>query len=148
MQASLQTSPDSSKCVFYPGVFNETLAMLFEAHSYFQERGLEEQASLASHHRLLYANEMSRITLRLTSIMAWLMVRKAIFAGRLAEEDSLARYQLEARDECLTYDAAFLDQMPYYIGYLAERSFVLYQRVLRLETMLEQERRSGMSAYQ
>lgn len=128
---------ESSNCVFYPGVFNETLGLLFEAHSYFQERGIEDQALMPAHSRLFYASEMSRVTMRLTSIMSWLMVQKAVHAGRITEEEAISRYKLEAKDECLLFDALYVDQLPYYIGYLSERSYALFARVARLEAMVE-----------
>ncbi len=130
---------ESSNCVFYPGVFNETLGLLFEAHSYFQERSSEEQSVLDSRTRLRYANEMTRVTMRLTSVMAWVMVRKAVFAGRISEDEAMRQYRLEAREECMQYDSAGLEQLPYYIGYLSERSYTLYERVSRLESLLEKE---------
>lgn len=133
-----QTQLESAKCVFYPGVFNETLGLLFEAHTYFQERSAEEQAVLDGRTRLRYASEMTRVTMRLTSVMAWIMVRKAVFAGRISEEEAMRQYRLEAKDECLQFDAGTLEQLPYYIGYLSERSYTLYERVSRLETMLDQ----------
>lgn len=136
MRPVARQAEEGTKCVFYPGVFNETLALLFEAHTYFQERGIEEQAAMSPRHRMIYANEMTRVTMRLTSIMAWLMVRKAVFFGRMTEEEAESNYRLEARDECLEYDIGILDVLPYYIGYLSERSHTLYERVTRLEEML------------
>ena len=135
-QVARQAS-ESQNCVFYPGVFNETLALLFEAHGYFQERGMEEQSTMPPHHRLLYASEMTRVTMRLTSIMAWLMVRKAVFHGRMSEEDAARQYTLEAKEECLVFDPLFLDHLPHYIGYLSERSHTLFERVARLEEMTQ-----------
>jgi len=138
MRPVARQAEESTKCVFYPGVFNETLALLFDAHGYFQDRGIEDQAAMAPQYRLLYANEMTRVTMRLTSIMAWLMVRKAVFFGRITEEDAQSNYRLEAKDECLIHDAAQMDLLPYYIGYLAERSHMLFERVVRLEEMLSE----------
>lgn len=139
MRPVARQQAETAKCVFYPGVFNETLGLLFEAHTYFQERSTEEQAVLSTHTRLRYANEMTRVTMRLTSIMAWLMVRKAVFAGRISEEDAARQYRLEARDQCMLYDTHELESLPYYMGYLAERSYMLYERVSRLEHMMDQQ---------
>ena len=135
---------EASKCVFYPGVFNETLALLFEAHTYFQERGVEEQSLMSMQNRMTYASEMTRVTMRLTSIMAWLMVRKAVFFGRMSEEEAQSNYRLEARDECLEFNALLFDTLPYYIGYLAERSYTLYERVSRLEEMINRQNQQSI----
>lgn len=128
---------EASNCVFYPGVFNETLGLLFEAHSYFQENSAEEQALMPAHSRLFYASEMSRVTMRLTSIMAWLMVQKAVHAGRISEKEAIERYKLEAKEECLEHNPFYIEQLPYYIGYLSDRSHSLFSRVARLEAMIE-----------
>lgn len=139
MRQVARQAEEVGNCVFYPGVFNETLALLFDAHNYFQQNALEEQAVMPAAQRAIYANEMTRVTMRLTSIMAWLMVRKAVFAGRISPEEALHSYPLEARDECLIYDNTQLDFLPYYVGYLSERSYMLYERVSRLESLLSSE---------
>lgn len=139
MRPVARQQTETAKCVFYPGVFNETLGLLFEAHNYFQEHSTEEQALLNSHMRLRYASEMTRVTMRLTSIMAWVMVRKAVFAGRISEEVAATQYRLEARNECMAHDSDGLDTLPYYIAYLAERSHMLYERVARLEEMMDKQ---------
>lgn len=139
MRPVARQQAETAKCVFYPGIFNETLGLLFEAHNYFQDHSTEEQSALSVHGRLIYSSEMTRVTMRLTSIMAWIMVRKAVFAGRISEEDAARQYRLEARDECLLFDSEGLEHLPYYIGYLAERSHTLFERVSRLETMLDEQ---------
>lgn len=121
--------------LFLPGVFNETLSMLFDAHHYFQSRGAEEQATIAPHMRMAYANEMTRITMRLTSVMAWLMVRRAIYAGRIDEEKAANDYRLDGAMVCLDHLPEVLVEMPYYLNYLSERSLSLYERIHRLDEM-------------
>jgi len=59
MQSLARKPVETAKCVFYPGVFNETPGLLFEAHTYFQERSGEEQAVLDDTSKLYYANEMT-----------------------------------------------------------------------------------------
>jgi hypothetical protein len=139
MQSLARKPVETAKCVFYPGVFNETLGLLFEAHTYFQERSGEEQAVLDEASRLYYANEMTRVTMRLTSVMAWVMVRKAVFAGRISEEEAARQYRLEAREQCLEHDPHGLEYLPFYLGYLSERSYMLYERVARLEALTDQQ---------
>ena len=124
--------------LFLPGVFNETLALLFDAHHYFQSRGADEQASLNPRERPVYATEMTRVTMRLTSVMAWIMVRRAIHAGRIEEEKAAQDYRLDGIDICLEDANPALAALPSYLGYLSERSRQLYERVHRLDQLAYQ----------
>lgn len=121
--------------LFLPGVFNETLSLLFDAHHYFQNRGEEDQATIGNGLRLHYSNEMTRVTMRLTSVMAWLMVRRAIYAGRIDEEKAAQNYRLDGSEICLSHDPVLLENLPYYLNYLSERSHNLYERIHRLDAM-------------
>jgi regulator of CtrA degradation len=131
-QVARQAS-DDNQLLFLPGVFNETLGLLFDAHQYFQERGVEEQTKIAPENQTLFANEMSRVTLRLTSVMAWLMVRRAVYCGRIEEELAADSYRLDARDVCLEEAIGITRALPSYLVYLLDRSLSLYERVMRLD---------------
>lgn len=124
---------DDSQLLFLPAVFNETLGLLFDAHHYFQVRGRDEQARLNPLQRPVYAQEMSKITLRLTSVMAWIMVRRAVHSGSIEGEKAAHDYRLDGSDVCLS--DLMPDDLPYYIGYLADRSLNLYERVWRLDQL-------------
>lgn len=129
-----QATPHN-QLLFLPGVFNETLGLLFDAHQYFEARAVEEQAVVSPDIRQLYAFEMSRVTARLTSVMAWLLVRRAIHDGRIAEEKAQNDYRLDGADVCLTHAPEALAHLPYYLIYLSEKSLELYERVHRLDHM-------------
>lgn len=133
MRPVAHASNSDNQLLFLPGVFNETLALLFDAHHYFQSRGADEQASLKPTERPVYATEMTRVTMRLTSVMAWIMVRRAIHAGRIEEEKAAIDYRLDGEDICLA-EAALAD-LPYYLSYLSDRSRQLYERVHRLDQL-------------
>ena len=128
------SAPDN-QLLFLPGVFNETLSLLFDAHHYFQSRGVEDQATIAPDMQLQYSNEMTRVTMRLTSVMAWLMVRRAVYAGRIEEEKASDSYRLDGAEICLHHNQNVLLEMPYYLNYLSERSLSLYERIHRLDSM-------------
>lgn len=130
-----QQAEADGQLLFLPGVFNETLGLLFDAHHYFQSRGDRDQVEIHHAVRPLYASEMTRITMRLTSVMAWIMVRRAIHAGRMEEEKASREYRLEAAEICRTHDAGTLTKLPNYMIYLSERSLSLYERILRLDQL-------------
>lgn len=129
-----QSAPET-QLLFLPGVFNETLSLLFDAHHYFQSRGSEEQATIDPALRLDYSQEMTRVTMRLTSVMAWLMVRRAVYAGRIEEEKASDSYRLDGAEVCLENQTEILANMPYYLRHLSERSHNVYTRIHRLDTM-------------
>lgn len=135
MQQLAHQAVQPQQLLFLPSVFNETLDLLFDAHNYFQARGAEEQAMIPARYRPVYAHEMSRITMRLTSIMAWVMVRKAVCSGKIDEDLAGEKYRLDAADICLATLPNAAEELPYYIGYLSTRSRELYERVWRLDEM-------------
>jgi len=135
MRPIAQEIESDGQLLFLPSVFNETLALLFDAHHYFQARGAQEQAASSHISGPLYASEMTRITMRLTSVMAWIMVRRAIYAGRIEEDKASREYRLEATDICRDYDAETLTKLPNYMIYLSEKSLSLYERVHRLDQL-------------
>lgn len=116
--------------MFMPGVFNETLALLFDAHHYFQSRGSEDLRTIGAELKLPYSEETMRITVRLTNVMAWLMVKRAIHGGR-----EIPDHRLDGIDAAMLHRPEILEQLPYYLHYLSERSLELFLRVHRLDQM-------------
>jgi regulator of CtrA degradation len=139
MRKAASSQHTESQLLFLPGVFNETLSLLFDAHHYFQSRGAEEQATIAPTHRVFYSAEMSRVTMRLTSVMAWIMVRRAVYAGNIDEAKANTDYRLDGKEVYQVDNKEMLADMPYYLNYLSERSVSLYERVLRLDALAYDE---------
>ncbi len=119
--------------VILPGIYNETLILLADAHNYFQQHGEEVQAGLQPCERTMFASEMSRITIRLSCVMAWLMARKALFSGKITKEAADTRYRLDCRDVALNQHIEAETILPDKMTDLLDRSFELYQRVARLD---------------
>src|ERR1700689_1943807 len=82
-----------------PGLYNETLVLLAQAHDYFYRHVAAEQKDMDNRERTMFACEMSRVTIRLSCVMAWLMARKAAFEGKISQEEAGAEdYRLDCRD--------------------------------------------------
>lgn len=134
--AETQKTQDDRNVFFLPGIFNETLALLTDAHEYFHLFGEEDNARYAAvQERSLYSCEMSRITLRLSAVLAWLMVRRAVFAGRIADSEARQKFHLDWDDACLRDNPGAREALPSYMCALLERSLDLYQRIHRLDTL-------------
>lgn len=129
---STTTNTNAPNVVFMSGVFDETMTLLAEAHEYFHLHGKDDQEHIESNLRSLYACEMSRITLRLSSIMAWLMVQRAVFNGKIPADEA-QRYGLDFQDICRVDNRMLHGVLPSYVCFLLDRSFELYERVLRLD---------------
>lgn len=125
-------SPQAPNVIFMSGIFDETMQLLSEAHEYFQTFGQDDQSRIDANLRMLYSCEMSRITLRLSSIMAWIMVQRSVFSGKIPEED-LPRYGLDFQDICRVDNRVLHGVLPSYVCFLLDRSLELYERVLRLD---------------
>ena len=133
MTQSMQKNGDPANVVFMPGVFNETMQLLTDAHEYFYQFGADDQKRIDDNLKTLYSCEMSRITLRLSSIMAWVMVQRAVFSGKIPARDAADRYALDFQDVCMVDNRMLHGVLPSYVCFLLDRSLELYERVLRLD---------------
>jgi regulator of CtrA degradation len=129
----IYTDGKTMNVLFMPNVFNETMQLLADAHEYFAQFGEEDQKRLEEHLRSIYSCEMSRITLRLSSIMTWIMAQRAVFAGKIHVEEAAEHYSLDFQDACLVDNRALHGIMPSYVCFLLDRSLELYERVCRLD---------------
>lgn len=138
-QTGLYTDKTAPNVVFMPGIFNETMQLLTDAHEYFFLFGDDDQQRIAPDLKTLYSCEMSRITLRLSSIMAWIMVQRAVFSRKLEADEAANRYGLDFKDVCMVDNRMLHGVLPSYVCYLLDRSLELYERVHRLDGQLKQQ---------
>jgi regulator of CtrA degradation len=123
--------------LFLPGIFNEAMQLLTEAHEYFYLFGEDDQSRINAELKTLYSCEMSRITLRLSSIMAWIMVQRAVFTGKIKAEEAARQYGLDFKDICLVDNRMLHGVLPSYVCFLLDRSLELYERVHRLDEQIK-----------
>ena len=119
--------------VFMPGLFNETMQLLHDSYEYFSMFGDDDRSRIEANLKTLYSCEMSRITLRLSAIMAWLMVQRAVFAGKINAEEAARSYGLDFNDICMVDNRVLHGVLPSYVCFLLDRSLELYERVYRLD---------------
>ena len=124
---------NNDKLVFLPSVFNETMDLLMNTHDYFEAHGIADQTQLSERDKSMYCCEMSRITMRLSCIMAWIMVRKAVHNGKISDDEAKQKYQLDCKELCLHQNIQAESALPPYVNLLLDRTFELYMRVSRLE---------------
>ncbi len=134
VQQNISSSP---QVFFMPNVFNETCQLLQDARDYFQSYGAEDQEQCSVDVRAIYTSEMSRITLRLSTIMAWTIAQRAVHAGKISPEEAITYHGLTYQDACLVDSSVLHGILPTYVCYLLDRSFELYERVSRLDGQLK-----------
>lgn len=138
LRAHVQQDADH-KLLFLPSLFQEAMDIIFESYEYFEVQENIGTEAMPEVMRIVYAQEMSRITVRMTSVMAWLMARRAVLAGQLEDHEAAEHYRLDAVDECLAKGLVYADFIPEYMNQLLSRSLELYSRVLRLDYQLYDE---------
>lgn len=119
--------------VFLPRIYDETLMLLAESHQYFEHQGAMQQRLMGERRRAMYISEMSRITLRLSCVMAWLLARRAVLEGTLSQDSADHNHRLECRDVCMHQHIEAESLLPDTMGEILDRTYELYVRVARLD---------------
>ncbi len=133
-------SETADSIAFLDGTFEEALKLTREARDYLAVQESTDLAKLAPEARLVASCETMRLVTRLSQIMAWLLVQKAVHAGELARAAALeARFRLAGQNICAEADALAVDYLPAGLAELMTASHALYNRVARLDAMLDGE---------
>ena len=123
---------------YFDSTFDEALALTREARDYlaFQEKA--DLARLSPVGRMAASCESMRMTARMTQVVAWLLVQKAVHAGDLTREDAAdSKYRLSGQDICNDIEPLAAEPLPDRLAELLARSHKMYQRVERLDAMLD-----------
>lgn len=114
--------------------YNEALELLSEAHSYISYRQTVEERHLSAEGRMQVSYQVMRLTARLTQIMAWLMLQRAMQNNEIAAEEAVFDPAITVSSDVLALDQDDYDlKVPTGLKRLLERSHGLYLRMQRLE---------------
>ena len=130
-------SPRPGRAVYFDRTYRETMTLLLETRDYMRFREPVDRRAMPDDQRLVVNCEALRLTSRLTHIMAWLLIQKAVHAGELtaaeaASEDHRLAGQSVCRERATVGDVS----MPPRLATLLERSYHLYTRVERLDELV------------
>lgn len=137
MQRKRKTTPQTTVAdgIFIPRLFDETMALLTETRNYFFAKASLDQQTLTHAAKLVYSAEMSRITLRLSSIMAWVLARRAAHAGEISQDELKKMFPLQYAETC-GFETPHIDRvLPRAVCDLLNRTRALYERIHRLEKL-------------
>ncbi len=131
-------TPAIQTVTYFDSTFEEALALTREARDYLacQEKGALSELSPVG--RMAASCESMRMTARMTQVVAWLLVQKAVHAGDLTrEEAALPKYRLAGRAICDDVEPLTAEPLPERLTELLARSHKMYRRVARLDAMFD-----------
>jgi regulator of CtrA degradation len=113
------------------------MTLMVEARNYLAYSERRERERVGGMAGLRMSCEAMRVTSRLTQVMAWLMMQRAVHEGEVNVEDSLREEcRLSGADVCLDETFSGDETLPNPLRSLMDRSYRLYVRVARLEEMM------------
>lgn len=124
---------------YFRRTYDETMDLMVEARNYmaYVERRERLRANVMCGLRM--SCEAMRVTSRLTQVMAWLMMQRAVHEGEMEVAEALADgNRLSGGEVCLDDSFSGDESLPGGLRSLLDRSFHLYQRVARLEAQMVQ----------
>lgn len=136
MQISREFATQDTPLLFVSSMFSETMNLLEEAHAYFSLYGLRSLAGASPIEKMVYSAEMSRITLRLSSVMAWLLARRAECAGEISRVEAAEQFRLAFHDVCLEELPEMQCVLPQAMCSMIDRSLRLYRRAAHLDELI------------
>ncbi len=124
---------------FFRRTYDETMTLMVEARNYLAFAERRERERVGGMIGLRMSCEAMRVTSRLTQVMAWLMLQRAVHEGEVEAEEALRdECRLSGADVCLDESFSGDETLPNHLRSLMDRSYRLYVRVARLEEMLVQ----------
>ncbi len=114
------------------------MSLTREALDYIAYQEKADLAKLSQVARMAASCESMRLTARMTQVIAWLLVQKAVHAGDLTRAEAAApRFRLAGHEVCDNDQPLTAEPLPERLAELMARSHHLYRRVARLDAMLD-----------
>ena len=122
---------------FIDRTFDEALTLLEEVRSYILYEERSDRLGLSPSARVRQSLEATRMTARLTNVMAWLLLQKAAASGDLDFIDPMRpENRLGGREACMDEDGALDEALPERMREPLDKSQKMYVRVARLDDMM------------
>jgi regulator of CtrA degradation len=125
---------------FFGRTYDETLDLVRRTRDYLLLFGERDCAALDMVAILAYSAETSRITTRLTHLMAWLLLQRAVHEGELTVEEARREAPELARIKvCIDRACVDAERLPERLARLLDESDRLYRRIMRLDEMIRRD---------
>ncbi len=127
-----------AEMTLFTRTYDETLDLIVEARNYMSHsRPASRRAARPSGDNLRLSCEALRVTSRLTQVMAWLMLQRAVQDGEISAKEACdEKNRLSGQSVCLEQGGEEDGDIPAGLRSLLNRSLLLYQRISRLEEMV------------
>ncbi len=134
----------SPNLAIFDKTYDETVALLEEARM-FVRSGHWDSEPRGDMLNLLSAREALRLTTRLSQVLAWLLVRRAVTAGEVTPQEAATdeRWRLGAARICRDRSGLEIEGLPPSLRDMLERSYNLYVRIARLDELVRREGAAG-----
>jgi len=117
--------------------YDEALDLIVEARNYMVYTRPAARRSRPSGDNLRVSCEALRVTSRLTQVMAWLMLQRAVQDGEISAQEACdEKNRLSGQSVCLDETSVEDNELPAGLRSLLNRSLSLYKRISRLEEMV------------
>lgn len=118
---------------FFARLYEEALALVRESRDYIAQRGRDDSRALPPAGGLAYSVETMRLTTRMTHIMAWLLMQRAMSEGEYEETPpEVDAMRLGGADICLG-EPVVEAELPEPLADLMRRSERMFRRIQRLD---------------
>jgi regulator of CtrA degradation len=127
-----------AETALFTRTYDETLDLIVEARNYLSHgRPAGRRPARPSGDNLRISCEALRVTSRLTQVMAWLMLQRAVQYGEISASEACEDHnRLSGQSVCLDDSMVDDTDIPAGLRSLLSRSLQLYKRISRLEEMV------------
>ncbi len=131
-------SDQIAELAFFDSTYEEALGLCCELRDLIAAEGGRNRPLPEAYQAHLHGScERLRMTARLTQVVAWLLVQKAVHRGELSREEARSRdRRLGGQKVCEPGRELKGAELPPALSVLQRRSAELYARVARLDAMM------------
>jgi regulator of CtrA degradation len=133
---TVPSATESRPTAFFSKTYDEALRLIEEARGYLAVLEPLERRGLPVPERLKLCTETMRMTARLTQVMAWLLMQRAVHEGEITKDAALESTVVLANVRvCMERAESAWEGLPRRLVGLLDRSQRLYLRIARLDEL-------------
>ncbi|MGE0767557.1 MAG: DUF1465 family protein [Hyphomicrobiaceae bacterium] len=119
-------------------VFREGMALVEATANYLEGQGRRDAKTAGPLAGAIYASESMRLTTRLLELASWLVIRRALKAGEITNEEArVKRRRLRLTAIGRPEHVKDFDKLPDKLKELIDASFALHDRIVLIDHALE-----------
>lgn len=128
-------------------IFKDGMALVERTAAYLDGAGRKDAKALSPAINVVYATESMRLTTRLLDLASWLLMRRALRAGEITQEEArVQRRRIRLGVVARPAHVKNFSELPRSLRSLIEESFALQDRIQRIDRALEAARTEQFDA--